>query len=171
MYKVEPMMPSDIFALDVVNLDTLTENFTLNYYLYYLLNHSEDCAVVFSDGDGICGYLIGKLEEKEGAVCAHLSALSIAPAFRKNGLGMLLMGLLEENGNLFGAHFADLYVRASNGVAVRFYESLGYVVYRRILEYYSGPSEEALDMRKSLDRDKEKKCMRRGEDIHASYLD
>ena len=55
------------------------------------------------------------------------------------------------------AFFVDLFVRVSNKVAVNMYERLGYTVYRRVLEYYSGdPDEDAFDMRKALPRDKEK---------------
>ena len=55
------------------------------------------------------------------------------------------------------AFFVDLFVRVSNKVAVSMYERLGYTVYRRVLEYYSGdPDEDAFDMRKALPRDKDK---------------
>jgi N-terminal acetyltransferase B complex catalytic subunit len=38
----------------------------------------------------------------------------------------------------------DLFVRVSNEVAVNMYKRLGYVVYRRVLDYYSGdPDEDA----------------------------
>lgn len=38
----------------------------------------------------------------------------------------------------------DLFVRMSNKVAIDMYERLGYSVYRRVLEYYSGdPDEDA----------------------------
>lgn len=36
----------------------------------------------------------------------------------------------------------DLFVRVSNAVAISMYKSLGYVVYRRIIDYYSGEKEE-----------------------------
>ena len=40
------------------------------------------------------------------------------------------------------------------------YEKFGYTVYRRVLEYYSGSSpEDALDMRKALSRDIDKKSI------------
>ena len=42
------------------------------------------------------------------------------------------------------AFFVDLFVRMSNNVAVDMYKQLGYVIYRRVLEYYSGdPDEDA----------------------------
>lgn len=38
------------------------------------------------------------------------------------------------------------------------YSNLGYIVYRTVLEYYSG-DENAFDMRKALKRDTEKRSM------------
>jgi N-terminal acetyltransferase B complex catalytic subunit len=49
-------------------------------------------------------------------------------------------------------------VRASNNPAITMYEKLGYVVYRRVLKYYSG-EEDGLDMRKAMPRDVEKKSV------------
>ena len=40
------------------------------------------------------------------------------------------------------AFLVDLFVRMSNNVAVDMYKQLGYVVYRRVLEYYSGDPDE-----------------------------
>lgn len=42
------------------------------------------------------------------------------------------------------AFFVDLFVRVSNKVAVSMYKKLGYIVYRTVLDYYSGdPDEDA----------------------------
>ena len=38
--------------------------------------------------------------------------------------------------------FVDLFVRVSNKVAVDMYHRLGYTVYRQVLEYYSGDTDE-----------------------------
>ena len=54
--------------------------------------------------------------------------------------------------------FVDLFVRISNAVAITMYSNLGYIVYRTVLEYYSG-DENAFDMRKALKRDTEKRSM------------
>ncbi|KAG2267470.1 hypothetical protein Bca52824_062025 [Brassica carinata] len=56
------------------------------------------------------------------------------------------------------AYFVDLFVRASNTPAIKMYEKLGYIIYRRVLRYYSG-EEDGLDMRKALSRDVEKKSV------------
>lgn len=180
MYKIEPMLPSDIFSLDSINLDEMSESFPVSYYLYYLVNHSEDCVVVcststyessFVSSKNVHGYMMGKLEEKDGGICAHVSAVTVAPGYRKSNFGRLCMDILEKNGNFFGAHFADLYVREANVPAIRFYERLGYIVYRKILGYYSEVLDNALDMRKSLDADPDCKYMARGADISASDME
>ena len=54
--------------------------------------------------------------------------------------------------------FVDLFVRISNAVAITMYSNIGYIVYRTVLEYYSG-DENAFDMRKALKRDTEKRSM------------
>jgi len=75
-------------------------------------------------------------------------------------------------------YFVDLFVRVSNKRAVDMYHKLNYVVYRRIIGYYSGERDEDafgrvflffkiifffafffLDMRKALSRDVEKKSL------------
>lgn len=40
-------------------------------------------------------------------------------------------------------YFVDLFVRTSNKAAVGMYEKMGYTVYRRVLDYYSDPEEDA----------------------------
>lgn len=53
----------------------------------------------------------------------------------------------------------DLFVRESNDVAKELYRKMGYSVYRKVVGYYND-GEDALDMRKSLTRDKESECVR-----------
>lgn len=46
----------------------------------------------------------------------------------------------------YDGYFVDLFVRISNTAAIKMYEKFGYVVYRRVLKYYSGiggPDEDA----------------------------
>lgn len=112
------------------------------------------------------GYIMGKAE---GSVPreewhGHVTALSVAPEFRRLGLAAKLMEMLEEISERKEGFFVDLFVRVSNQVAVNMYKRLGYSVYRTVIEYYSAnnngdPDEDAYDMRKALPRDKEKKSI------------
>ena len=52
-----------------------------------------------------------------------------------------LSALLLYHGR-YNAFFVDLFVRKSNDVAVELYRKLGYIVYRTVLNYYTGTHEE-----------------------------
>lgn len=88
----------------------------------------------------------------------HVTAVSVADEFRRIGLAAKLMQCLEEVSDMKKCYFVDLFVRVTNVVAAGMYRALGYVVYRTIHDYYTGPpDEDAYDMRKALSRDVEKR--------------
>lgn len=69
-------------------------------------------------------------------------------------------------------HFVDLFVRESNAEAIGMYERMGYRIYRRVLQYYTGPDEDAFDMRKALSRDPGRRSMEpRGSPVHWQDLE
>lgn len=180
MYKIEPLLPEDLFSLDLVNLDYKTDNYSFNYYLSYFLNHSEQMFAIKTENlkseyfvftNKIIGYIIGKIEnqndsifyKKESNLSMHISALSISPSYRKYKLGYKLCKILEYQ--LPNILFIDLFVRKSNLVAINFYIKNGYKKFRTIFEYYRNPTEDAFDMRKFI-LEKESK----GKDIDGSML-
>jgi N-terminal acetyltransferase B complex catalytic subunit len=79
------------------------------------------------------------------------------------------MQLLEKSSaEVYRGFFVDLFVRPSNQTAVGMYESMGYDVYRRVLEYYQGGGpggrdEDGFDMRKALARDTRRETVRDGQ--------
>lgn len=67
----------------------------------------------------------------------HVTALTVAPEYRRLGLARKMMNLLEMvSDESYKGFFVDLYVRCANLVAINMYEGLGYSVYRRVREYY-----------------------------------
>jgi N-terminal acetyltransferase B complex catalytic subunit len=102
---------------------------------------------------------MGKVEGHGDSWHGHVTAVTVAPEYRRQQLAKKLMHILEEiTEKTYNAYFVDLFVRASNRPAITMYEKLGYVVYRRVLKYYSG-EEDGLDMRKAMPRDIEKKSV------------
>ena len=76
------------------------------------------------------------------------------------GLAATLMTWLEDVSEKKRAYFVDLFVRVSNQVSINMYKRLGYIVYRTVLEYYSGnPNEDAFYMTKALLGDVKKKSV------------
>lgn len=95
----------------------------------------------------------------------HVTALTVHPNFRRLGLAAKLMSTLENISDRRKCYFVDLFVRVSNTVAVQMYKNLGYIIYRKIVGYYSAPpgsnmdNEDAYDMRRALKMDKEGKSV------------
>ena len=112
----------------------------------------------------------------------HITILTVSPPYRRLGYAKLLTSSLERTCNQSSAWFVDLYVRASNKLAIDMYKKMGYSVFRRVVRYYSddpngtsgdeGGGEDAFDMRKPLDRDKERKHVREnGEEFRVNPED
>ncbi|RLN51364.1 hypothetical protein BBJ28_00023215 [Nothophytophthora sp. Chile5] len=122
----------DLFRFNNVNLDVLTETVSL-----------------LAEGQGKNWH-------------GHVTAVTVAPEFRRLGLAKKLMDYLGNvSEELYDGYFVDLFVRVSNSPAIGMYEKCGYSVYRRVLGYYSSEQdgEDAFDMRKALPRDVDKKSI------------
>lgn len=81
--------------------------------------------------------VVGKAEGQATEWHGHITALTVAPEYRRLGLARKMIDLLElVSDKTYRGYFVDLYVRCTNNVAIGMYESLGYSVYRRVREYY-----------------------------------
>lgn len=119
-------------------------------------------------------YIMGKAEGEGKEWHGHVTALTVAPAYRRLGLAKVLMEELERvSEEVYDGYFVDLYVRVSNELAVNMYKKMGYSVYRRVVGYYSAgggaDAEDAYDMRKPLKRDVKRESIReKGEEFLVS---
>ncbi len=161
MTATRPFRCQDLFHYNNVNLDPLTETYNLGFYLAYLSKWPEYFTVAESPSGKMMGYIMGKSEARQNQPLdwhGHVTAISVADEFRRLGLAATLMNCLESVSELKHCYFVDLFVRVSNTVAIAMYNNLGYKVFRRIDDYYTSTEsdEDALDMRKSLSRDKDK---------------
>ncbi|XP_063899895.1 N-alpha-acetyltransferase 20-like [Zophobas morio] len=172
MTSYRRMVCDDLFKFNNINLDPLTETFNIGFYLQYLVAWPNLSVVAEAPDGKLMGYVIGKVEGTSTDFHGHVTALAVAPEYRRLGLGESLMHILEDSSERVDAYFVDLFVRVSNVVAINMYKKLCYVVYQRVLDYYSGISpEDAFDMRKALPRDKEKKSeIPRGRDVYPYEL-
>ncbi|PWZ56773.1 N-terminal acetyltransferase B complex catalytic subunit NAA20 [Zea mays] len=130
----------DLLRFASVNLDHLTETFNMSFYMTYLARWPDYFHAAVSPGGRVMGYIMGKVEGQGESWHGHVTAVSVASEFRRQKLAKKLMNLLEEISDKMKLIM------------------LGYVVYRRVLRYYSG-EEDGLDMRKALSQDVEKKSI------------
>ena len=97
------------------------------------------------DGGQVCGYgcLILLFED------AELANIAVAPTYRGQGVGKLLMEKMHDYAKTFGAERMLLEVRVSNASAIGLYEKYGYERYG-LRENYYADGEDAYLMQKSL---------------------
>ena len=158
----------DMLKFNNVNLDILTETYTTNFYGKYIAIWNEFNVAAQNSCGMIEAYILGKVEgdkndEKKKNWHGHVSAVTVAPYFRRQGLARSLMDFLEEvTQEQHDGYYVDLFVRSTNKVAIDMYKKFGYIIYQTINKYYSTdgiqPAEDAYDMRKSLKRDIKKEC-------------
>ena len=158
MTSIVPFQFQHLFQYNAVNVDHLTETYSLHFYGNYLNTWPEYQRVALHGPTKILiGYMLGKVEGDGEDWHGHVSAVTVSPAFRRTGLAGFLMSAFEETSTtLHDAYFVDLFVRKGNAVAQKLYEKLGYISYRTVTGYYQGsktqPTEDALDLRKALPR-------------------
>eukprot|EP00195_Chlamydomonas_chlamydogama_P008686 CAMPEP_0202893452 /NCGR_PEP_ID=MMETSP1392-20130828/3036_1 /ASSEMBLY_ACC=CAM_ASM_000868 /TAXON_ID=225041 /ORGANISM="Chlamydomonas chlamydogama, Strain SAG 11-48b" /LENGTH=174 /DNA_ID=CAMNT_0049577795 /DNA_START=27 /DNA_END=551 /DNA_ORIENTATION=- len=159
MTSIRRFTCNDLFTFNNVNLDILTETYNLPFYLTYLAKWPEYCQMAEGPGKQAMGYILGKAEGEGEKWHGHVTAVTVAPDFRRQHLAQKLMNLLEDvTEKVHDGYFVDLFVRKSNSVAIKMYEKFGYIKYREVLGYYSG-EENAYDMRKAMPRDVHRKSV------------
>jgi N-terminal acetyltransferase B complex catalytic subunit len=164
MTSLSPFKATDLLKFNNINLDPLTETYSISFYLTYLARWPDYFYLASDHTRKQMGYVMGKAEGLGENWHGHVTALTVAPEFRRIGLAKKLMDILEEvSDKMYNGYFVDLFVRTSNKVAIGLYEKFGYTVYRRVLGYYTGlngaEDEDAFDMRKAMSRDVEKKSV------------
>mmetsp|Transcript_5604 Transcript_5604/g.7019 ORF Transcript_5604/g.7019 Transcript_5604/m.7019 type:complete len:177 (-) Transcript_5604:131-661(-) len=156
MTTIRPFQMNDLLKFNNINLDVLTETYNMSFYLQYLSHWPESFLVAEApNSTTLQAYILGKAEGKSKLWHGHVSAVTVASNYRRIGLARTLMDVFENiSSEVYNAYFVDLFVRASNALAIGMYEKFGYVKYRRVLGYYAGDDpEDAFDMRKALPRD------------------
>jgi len=176
-----PFKASDMFKFNNINLDIWTETYGIGFYLNYLSRWPDLCCVQEAPNGRLMGYVLGKAEGMGPEWHGHVTALTVAPEYRRLGIARKMMHLLELiSDEIYKGFFVDLYVRCANKLAIEMYEGMGYSVYRRVREYYGSlgvgrggrDEEDAFDMRKPLSRDISRRSVRpNGRDVLVSALE
>lgn len=158
MTTLRPLRMDDLFKFNNINLDVLAETCNVPFCLQHISQWPEAFAVAEAPDGSLVGHMLGKAEGMGKLWHGHVSAVTVAPTCRRLGLARTLMEDLDKlSTDVHDAHFVDLFVRASNGLAIGMCESFGCVKCRRVLGCHSGDdAEDAWDMRKALPRDKNK---------------
>ena len=126
MTSLRPFRLTDLFAFNPVNLDPLTETYNPGFYLEYLASHPSYFKTAVTHGGGVMGYVMGKSEGGGEKWHGHVTAVTVAPEYRRQGLASGLMRELERVAEEeYNGVFVDLFVRESNALAIGMYKKFG----------------------------------------------
>ncbi|KAI9800185.1 MAG: hypothetical protein M1825_004169 [Sarcosagium campestre] len=128
MTALRPFHPLDLFKFNLTNLDSLTETYDVGFYLTYLARWPDLFNVV--EGQNVMGKMEAspqRFRHSEHSLPwhAHITALTVAPQARRQGLARLLTQSLERAGDEYNGWFVDLFVRKSNKIAIDMYSGMG----------------------------------------------
>jgi len=110
------------------------------------LTATNQVGLVAIERGAVIGWCCGRFCEAE----AELLKISVTSAYRRLGIGALLLTELERRLSDSGAAELLLEVRAANGGAVAFYRHAGFQLVGRRPRYYRDPEDDALLMRKVI---------------------
>lgn len=110
------------------------------------LHNPLSCWLVAEDKGSVVGY-VGSQSVLDAA---DMMNLAVAPAYRKQGVGRLLVNNLMDRLKANGIIALLLEVRVSNDPAIRLYTKMGFQQVGRRPRYYHNPREDALILRKEL---------------------
>ncbi|KAL4077187.1 acyl-CoA N-acyltransferase [Scleroderma yunnanense] len=150
-----PFSATDMFKFNNINLDIWTETvcassawyvlqtsntrfqYGISFYLDYLSRWPDLCHVQEAPSGRMMGYILGKAEGNSTEWHGHITALTVAPEYRRLSLARSMVSRLElVSDQHYKGFFVDLYVRCNNALAISMYEGFGYSVFRRVREYY-----------------------------------
>jgi GNAT superfamily N-acetyltransferase len=101
MSHLRSFRAKDLFSFNNVNLDNWTETYSISFYLNYIAQWPDLCFVQKSPSGRTMGYVIGKGEGKDDTPRmkerhGHVTAITVAPEYRRLGLAEGMMKLLED---------------------------------------------------------------------------
>ena len=138
--------PMDVPAIVAIEKESFIDPWEEPVFLEAFTYFPSTYFVAVSNGI-VTGFVIGGLEDTGENIYGHLCNFGVSSAYRRRGIGRLLLRRLAHQFALELATGVQLEVRVSNTKAQRFYRMLGYKEVFEIDGYYSD-GENALVMMK-----------------------
>ena len=141
-YTIRHCGPSDLPSVVEINIASLPEHYS-DYFFESILKELPESFIVAETNQKVMGYIMCKIEfgfsnfRKLGFVKkGHVVSVAVLPEHRGKGIGRSLM--LEAINGLAFRKSDEIYleVRVSNDLAVRMYQSLGFLIKSRLRSYY-----------------------------------
>ena len=144
--QLRPYEPHDFAALYEIDHSCFPRGIAYSKRMlrYFLAMPTATCLLAV-DGEKIGGFVLGEMVGSE----AHIVTLDVAEAFRRRGVGSLLLNALEKSVAQQGAQAMILETAVNNDAAIALWKRHGYRNEGILKRYYLGKVD-ALQMRKLL---------------------
>ncbi|NLZ43973.1 MAG: ribosomal protein S18-alanine N-acetyltransferase [Clostridia bacterium] len=143
---VEPMQLKDLPEILIIERLSFPIPWSKQAFLHEL-NNEFALYLVARENLAVCGYIGMWLIVDEG----HITNLAVHPAYRRRGIGRLLLKSLIQAGKRYGLRRLTLEVRRSNLAAQKLYMEFGFTTVGVRSRYYLDNHEDALIMWKELE--------------------
>lgn len=148
-YLIEPMREQDL--IEVVDIEEMSglNRWGYDAYRRELFTNPNSVMMVARNlhpGPVIAGFFAGWIVADE----LHINNVASRAEYRRIGVATSLLESAIEDSACRGVLFVILEVRSSNEAAQALYAKLGFKLIGRRKDYYRGPVEDALVMRKEL---------------------
>ncbi len=142
---VRRMEPADLAEVMEIERSSFSTPWPLQTF-HGLLRRADSLLWVAEAGDRVVGYAVVWIVLDQ----AELGDIAVAEAWRRRGIGRLLLDTVLDAMAERGVRELFLEVRPSNVEARRLYERYGFDEVGRRKDYYSRPREDALVLRRLL---------------------
>jgi ribosomal-protein-alanine N-acetyltransferase len=142
-YKLRPFEEEDLAEVVEINRTCLPENYPPYFFLDIYTNYPKTFLVAEVE-NRLAGYILCRIEfgtselhKMKVAKKGHVVSIAVLPQYRRRGIGKLLM--IASMKAMLGYEALESYleVRESNQPAINLYNELGFVIARKIPEYYN----------------------------------
>jgi len=101
-----------------------------------LLTDYNSVGLVARENDKIVGFIIAMMYVDRNALSGHILTIDVSPAYRRKGIGQMLLQEIEKIFKAKGVKTSHLEVREDNVAAISLYEKLGYQKIGKLKNYY-----------------------------------
>eukprot|EP00741_Cyanophora_paradoxa_P015285 tig00000194_g14754.t1 len=115
--------------------DELSEPYTIFTYRYFINQWPQLCFLAMSAGSCI-GVIVCKLDMHRESYRGYIAMLAVDKAYRKRGIGSLLVSKAIQQMEAEGANEVVLETEVQNAGALALYENLGFIREKRLHRYY-----------------------------------
>ncbi|ADM27298.1 (SSU ribosomal protein S18P)-alanine acetyltransferase [Ignisphaera aggregans DSM 17230] len=140
--RIRPASMDDLDSVIAINIECLPEHYLKSFWIEHIEKWN-DLFYVAEVNNEIVGYALARVENGSPITknmfskVGHVVSIAVREKYRRKGIATMLMSaLIYTLKTIYGAEEVYLEVRVSNEPAIRLYQKLGFVIAKRIEQYY-----------------------------------